>query len=127
MVGSVASYVFDECSILSRIDFVYLIFSGTWKAGKRHGFGVFHIKKTGDIYRGNWEHGLKSGAGVYEYEDGELDVSYYREDVRVGEGVRWSVSRHKASRLVDGQLVGEEGGMPLVDAIKLTKDLGFVV
>ena len=129
------SCMFDEVevflSLIHPLNCVCLMHthscSGTWKAGKRHGFGVFHIKKTGDIYRGNWEHGLKSGAGVYEYEDGELDVSYYREDVRVGEGVRWSVSRHKASRLIDGQLVGEEGDMPLVDAIKLTKDLGFVV
>lgn len=32
---------------------------GSWKEGKRHGFGVFHIKKTGDVYRGNWERGLK--------------------------------------------------------------------
>jgi hypothetical protein len=46
--------------------------TGTWKAGKRHGFGVFQIKKTGDVYRGHWEVGLKCGAGVYEYEDGEL-------------------------------------------------------
>jgi len=88
---------------------------------------VFHIQKTGDVYRGNWAHGLKSGPGVYEYADGELDVSYYEEDIRVGEGVRWSASRHQASRLVDGQLVGKEGGMMVEDATKLTKDLGFVV
>ena len=105
----------------------FLSLSGTWKAGKRHGFGVFHIKKTGDIYRGNWEQGLKSGPGVYEYEDGEIDVSFYQEDIRVGEGVRWSASRHTASRLVDGQLVGKEGGMLLEDATRLTKQLGFVV
>jgi len=103
------------------------VYTGTWKTGKRHGFGVFHIKKTGDVYRGNWVQGLKSGSGVYEYADGELDVSYYQEDVRVGEGVRWSASRHEASRLVDGQLVGEEGDMPVDDAVKLTKQLGFVV
>jgi len=88
---------------------------------------VFHIKKTGDIYRGNWAEGLKSGPGVYEYADGELDVSFYQEDIRVGEGVRWSASRHQSSRLEDGQLVGEEGGMPVDDAMKLTKQLGFVV
>lgn len=103
------------------------VYTGTWKTGKRHGFGVFHIKKTGDIYRGNWAHGQKSGAGVYEYADGELDVSFYQEDIRVGEGVRWSASRHQASRLVNGQLVGEEGGMLVEDAMKLTKQLGFVV
>ncbi len=52
--------------------------TGTWKAGKRHGFGVFQIKKTGDVYRGHWELGLKCGAGVYEYEDGELGECYSR-------------------------------------------------
>jgi hypothetical protein len=56
-----------------------------------------------------------------------IDVSFYQEDVRAGEGVRWSSSRNKASRLVDGTLVGEEGGMPLEDAMKLTKQLGFIV
>ena len=88
---------------------------------------MFHIKKTGDVYRGNWAQGLKSGPGVYEYADGELDVSYYQEDIRVGDGVRWSASRRRASRLVDGQLVGEEGDMLVEDATKLTKHLGFIV
>lgn len=73
-----------------------------------------------------WQ-GLKSGPGVYEYADGELDVSFYEEDIRVGEGVRWSASRHQASLLVDGQLVGEEGDMPIDEATKRTKELGFVV
>ena len=77
---------------------------------------MFHIKRTGDIYRGNWAHGLKSGAGVYEYADGELDVSFYQEDIRVGKGVGWSASRHQASTVVNGQLVGEDGGMILEDA-----------
>ena len=104
-----------------------LVFIGAWREGKRHGFGVFHIKKTGDVYRGNWMRGLKHGAGVYEYADGELDVSVYQEDVRVGEGVRWSASRKRASKLVDGILVGEEGGMMLEDAEMLTKKLGFVL
>ncbi|KAL7544372.1 hypothetical protein ACHAWF_007755 [Thalassiosira exigua] len=103
------------------------VYTGIWKTGKRHGFGVFHIQKTGDVYRGNWAQGLKSGPGVYEYADGELDVSFYQDDIRVGEGVRWSASRHQASRLMDGQLVGEEGEMPVDDAMKLTKHLGFVV
>ena len=45
----------------------------------------------------------------------------------MGEGVRWNANRSKASRLVNGQLVGKEGGMPVEDAMKLTKRLGFVV
>jgi len=113
------------------IGFTDLVFCnhliGAWKEGKRHGFGIFHIKKTGDVYRGNWERGLKHGAGVYEYADGELDVSVYHEDIRIGEGIRWNASRSKASRLLDGVLVEEEGGMPLEDAELLTKKLGFIL
>jgi len=100
-------------------------YDGTWKAGKRHGFGTFFIQKTEDRYRGSWEQGLKSGPGCYEYADGELDVSYYQEDARVGEGVRWSACRRKASRLVNGQVVGEEGGMAVEEAMKRTKEFGF--
>lgn len=70
---------------------------------------------------------MKSGPGVYEYADGEIDVSVYREDIRIGEGVRWNASRNKASRLVDGQLVGEEGEMSLKDATQLTQKLGFIL
>ena len=57
----------------------------------------------------------------------ELDVSFYSGDIRAGEGVRWSANRRLASRLVDGQLVGHVGGLPLSDAKKLTEQLGFVV
>ena len=34
--------------------------SGSWKEGKRHGFGVFHIKKTGDIYSKTVNHSFAS-------------------------------------------------------------------
>ena len=82
---------------------------------------------TGNNYRGNWEQGQKSGPGIYEYADGELDTIFYEHDSRVGEGVRWSASRRQASCLVDGQLAGEDGGMPVDGAAELTKELGFVV
>lgn len=88
---------------------------------------MFHIAKSGDIYRGNWSGGIKSGPGVYEYSDGELDVSFYSNDIRVGDGVRWNTDRTKASRLRDGKLVGTEGDFPVDDAMRLTKKLGFVV
>jgi len=103
------------------------VYIGMWKAGKRHGFGVFHISKSGDIYRGNWSGGIKSGPGVYEYADGELDVSFYSNDIRVGDGVRWNTDRSRASRLSDGKLIGTEGDFPVDDAMRLTKKLGFVV
>jgi hypothetical protein len=103
------------------------VYIGMWKGGKRHGFGVFYIEKSGDSYRGNWSGGVKNGPGVYEYADGELDVSFYSDDMRVGDGVRWSKDRNKASRLFDGKLLGKEGDFPLDDAMRLTKKLGFVV
>jgi len=103
------------------------VYIGMWKGGKRHGFGVFHIEKSGDIYRGNWSGGIKSGPGVYEYADGELDVSFYSNDIRVGDGVRWTADRSRASRLFDGKLIGVEGDFPVDDAMRLTKKLGFVV
>ena len=103
------------------------VYIGMWKGGKRHGFGVFHIYKSGDIYRGNWSGGIKNGPGVYEYADGELDVSFYTNDVRVGDGVRWNADRSRASRLFDGKLSGTEGDFPVDDAMRLTKKLGFVV
>lgn len=103
------------------------VYIGMWKGGKRHGFGVFHISKSGDIYRGNWSGGIKSGPGVYEYADGELDVSFYSNDIRVGDGVRWNADRSRASRLFDGKLIGTEGDFPVDDAMRLTKKLGFVV
>ena len=34
--------------------------------------------------------------------DGEVDVSWYQEDRRVGEGVRWNAGRSKAYRLIRG-------------------------
>lgn len=97
------------------------VYIGMWKSGKRHGFGVFHIEKSGDIYRGNWSCGIKSGPGVYEYADGEIDVSFYSNDIRVGDGVRWSADRSHASRLLDGKLLGSEGELPVEDAMRLTK------
>lgn len=97
------------------------VYIGMWKSGKRHGFGVFHIEKSGDIYRGNWSGGIKSGPGVYEYADGEIDVSFYSNDIRVGDGVRWSADRSHASRLLDGKLTGNEGELPVEDAMRLTK------
>jgi len=103
------------------------VYIGMWSKGKRHGFGVFHIEKSGDIYRGNWSGGIKSGPGVYEYADGELDVSFYSNDIRVGDGVRWTADRSRASRLFDGKLIGVEGDFPVDDAMRLTKKLGFVV
>ena len=58
--------------------------------------------KAGDTYIGSWDNGLKHGAGTYHWADGEVDVSWYQEDRRVGEGVRWNASWSNAYRLIRG-------------------------
>ena len=77
------------------------VYDGQWQRGRRHGHGIMYIE-LGDTYVGNWKNGLKHGAGTYHWVDGEVDVSWYEEDRRVGEGVRWSANRLKAFRLIRG-------------------------
>lgn len=77
------------------------VYDGEWTKGKRQGHGVMYIE-AGDTYIGSWNNGLKHGAGTYHWADGEVDVSWYQEDRRVGEGVRWNSTRSKAYRLVRG-------------------------
>ncbi|KAL9182818.1 hypothetical protein ACHAXT_004097 [Thalassiosira profunda] len=77
------------------------VYDGQWVRGKRQGHGVMYIE-AGDTYIGSWNNGLKHGAGTYHWSDGEVDVSWYQEDRRVGEGVRWNASRSKAYRLIRG-------------------------
>lgn len=77
------------------------VYDGQWQRGKRQGHGVMYIE-AGDTYIGSWNNGLKHGAGTYHWADGEVDVSWYQEDRRVGEGVRWNASRSKAFRLIRG-------------------------
>jgi len=77
------------------------VYDGQWQRGKRQGHGVMYIE-AGDTYIGSWNNGLKHGAGTYHWADGEVDVSWYQEDRRVGEGVRWNASRAKAFQLIRG-------------------------
>jgi len=77
------------------------VYDGQWQRGKRQGHGVMYIE-AGDTYIGSWDNGLKHGAGTYHWADGEVDVSWYQKDRRVGEGVRWNSSRSKAYRLERG-------------------------
>ena len=77
------------------------VYGRQWQRGKQHGHDVMYIK-AGDTYIGSWDNGLKHGAGTYHWADGEVDVSWYQEDRRVGEGVRWNASWSNAYRLIRG-------------------------
>ena len=41
----------------------YDIFTGTFKSGKRHGYGEYKFS-NGDIYIGSWFNDKKSGQGI---------------------------------------------------------------
>jgi len=97
------------------------VYDGLWKRGKRQGHGVMYIE-AGDTYIGSWSNGLKHGAGTYHWADGEVDVSWYQEDRRVGEGVRWNSTRSKAYRLVRGTKKEEMG---LDEAYTTAESLGL--
>ena len=97
------------------------VYDGEWLRGKRQGHGVMYIE-AGDTYIGSWTNGLKHGAGTYHWADGEVDVSWYQEDRRVGEGVRWNSTRTKAYRLVRGTKKEEMG---LDEAYSTAESLGL--
>ena len=97
------------------------VYDGEWRRGKRQGQGVMYIE-AGDTYIGSWNNGLKHGAGTYHWADGEVDVSWYQEDRRVGEGVRWNSTRTKAYRLIRGTKKEEMG---LDEAYTTAESLGL--
>ena len=97
------------------------VYDGEWLRGKRQGHGVMYID-AGDTYIGSWNNGLKHGAGTYHWADGEVDVSWYETDGRVGEGVRWNSTRSKAYRLVRGTKKEE---VSLDEAYTTAENLGL--
>mmetsp|Transcript_18917 Transcript_18917/g.35204 ORF Transcript_18917/g.35204 Transcript_18917/m.35204 type:complete len:254 (+) Transcript_18917:718-1479(+) len=73
------------------------VFNGEWKRGRRHGHGVLHLANT-EVFDGNWFANKKHGIGVYYWQDGEVDVSWYQDDVRL-ESLRWTNDRRRSYRL----------------------------
>ena len=63
--------------------------------------------KNSNVYKGEWNNGFKDGPGTYRWRDGEVDVSRYSSDYRVGEGARWSEDRKRSFRLVHGSIQEE--------------------
>ena len=65
-----------------------------WYFEHSSGLGVVKIG-NGDIFEGQFENNLKNGLGAYHFVDGECDLSLYRDDVRVGDNLRYSRDRQK--------------------------------
>ncbi|KAL3822663.1 hypothetical protein ACHAXA_001816 [Cyclostephanos tholiformis] len=70
------------------------VFNGEWRRGRRHGRGVLHLVNC-EVFDGVWSANKKHGLGVYYWTDGEVDVSWYEDNVRV-ESLRWTRDRRRA-------------------------------
>jgi len=84
------------------------VYHGEWKRDEKDGIGTYRYA-DGDVYEGEYKGGVKEGLGTYHYvkEGGEAEVTRCRAGDPVGEGAWWSANRHRAWRLLDGELVEE--------------------
>lgn len=73
------------------------VYCGQWRSGRRHGVGTLHLANT-EVFDGTWDSNMKHGIGTYFWADGDVDVSWYEQDVRL-ESIRWSKDRQSAYQL----------------------------
>ena len=98
-------------------------YRGEWQNDKREGLGVVKVG-NGDIFEGQFECNLKNGIGVYHYQDGECDLSRYKDDARVGNSIRYSKNRQQAFLLTEG---GTSKAITLDEAALAAKEMGTIV
>ncbi|KAL7520640.1 hypothetical protein ACHAWX_005353 [Stephanocyclus meneghinianus] len=75
-------------------------YRGEWQHNKRVGLGVVRIG-NGDVFEGQFDNNMKNGIGVYHYVDGECDLSWYVDDQRVGDSLRYTNDRKRAFLLLE--------------------------
>jgi hypothetical protein len=73
------------------------VYHGQWRRGRRHGHGVLHLSNR-EVFDGYWSANKKHGLGMYFWTDGEVDISWYQDDIRL-ESLRWTSDRRRAYRL----------------------------
>ncbi|KAL7519288.1 hypothetical protein ACHAWX_004074, partial [Stephanocyclus meneghinianus] len=95
------------------------VYTGYWCNGQRSGVGLMRYA-GGDSYEGEWKNDAREGRGVFNYSDGMADVAIWRGGRSVY-GVRWSVDRKIARKLVDG-INGEFVGMKA--ALSIGREVG---
>ncbi|KAL7464894.1 hypothetical protein ACHAXS_005220 [Conticribra weissflogii] len=98
------------------------VYMGHWKNNMRHGHGVMKIE-NGDVFEGDWNCHAKKGIGAYHYNDGEVDISLYENDKRIGTSLRWSSDRQKVYELNDQNQV--ERRIHLDEASDILSNLGI--
>jgi hypothetical protein len=91
-------------------------YTGEFKDGEKHGYGVKIWTKTGDRYVGQFKHELPDGLGMYVWGEqsgyfGYQYIGQYVQDKRHGQGIyHWPNGESYAGRWVDG--VQTEGYTP---------------
>ncbi|WP_430412352.1 hypothetical protein [Kordia sp.] len=86
-------------------------YMGTFKNGKRDGFGVLFFKSggnhTGNDYIGEFSNGKYHGLGTYTTGEYEYYMGYYQNGKPHGQGVQYyAKDKYKAGNWVHGQLEG---------------------
>jgi len=83
-------------------------YSGSWACGRPEGRGTY-TSHLGSCFVGVWRRGWADGAGIYHWADGRVDLGRFVGEAErlpllaaVGEGVRWSRDRSRASLLRNG-------------------------
>jgi hypothetical protein len=78
------------------------VFTGQFEKGVMHGFGRYYYA-SGQRFEGCFWNGRRHGKGKLQRVDGSLDICVYKEDARIGVGVRWSADRKNAWELCSGK------------------------
>jgi hypothetical protein len=94
------------------------VYNGEWRRGRRHGRGVLHLVNS-DVFDGVWLDNKKHGLGVYYWTDGEVDISWYEENVR-SKSLRWTRDRRRAYLL--DLASSKKEPISLVHAANIVKD-----
>mmetsp|Transcript_14459 Transcript_14459/g.31363 ORF Transcript_14459/g.31363 Transcript_14459/m.31363 type:complete len:1380 (+) Transcript_14459:50-4189(+) len=99
-------------------------YRGEWLNDNREGLGVVKVG-NGDVFEGQFESNLKNGIGVYHYKDGECDLSRYKDDVRIGDTLRYSKDRGTAFLLSEDSSGSKT--ISLEEAAQVAKEMGTIV
>ena len=82
---------------ISKIGQVY---TGTFKNGKRHGYGYSKYKKNS--YRGQFVKNLRSGFGIFNFSDGGIYNGKWKNDTMHGKGTITETKGKKAGTVCSG-------------------------
>ena len=92
----------------------------------RHGRGTYKFA-NGDVYDGEYKQDVREGRGTYTpaVEGANwIALSYYQNDVAVGDGVEWNNEKQRAFLLVNGKRTSQ---IDLKKALAIVAKFGLSV